>query len=161
MRAAQHPAQLEAFRRHELARASEEGRPSGRRCRSLWVSATLEPEWLETVDHAAPTKVRRVDPAAEDDAKLRKLVRAPKHLSRADDAPESPSAQDEKAYLARLANSVVDAHRAGHMTLVIVNQVKRAQGLHDRVSKILAASRDPAPALALLHSPVPPGGPEA
>ncbi|WP_419936820.1 CRISPR-associated endonuclease Cas3'' [Candidatus Palauibacter sp.] len=145
-------AQLEAFRRHELARASEEGRPSGRRCRSLWVSATLEPEWLETVDHAAPTKVRRVDPAAEDDAKLRKLVRAPKHLSRADDAPESPSAQDEKAYLARLANSVVDAHRAGHMTLVIVNQVKRAQGLHDRVSKILAASRDPAPALALLHS---------
>ena len=145
-------AQLEAFRRHELARASQEGRPTGRHCRSLWVSATLEPEWLETVDHAAPTKVRRVDPAAEDDAKLCKLARAPKHLSRADDAPESPGAADEKAYLARLANSVVDAHRAGHMTLVIVNQVKRAQGLHDRVSKILAARGDPAPALALLHS---------
>ena len=145
-------AQLEAFRRHELARASQEGRPTGRHCRSLWVSATLEPEWLETVDHAAPTKVRRVDPAAEDDAKLCKLARAPKHLSRADDAPESPGAADEKAYLARLANSVVDAHRAGHMTLVIVNQVKRAQGLHDRVSKILAARRERAPALALLHS---------
>ena len=51
-----------------------------------------------------------------------------------------------------LPNSVVDAHHAGHMTLVIVNQVKRAQGLHDRVSKILAARRDTVPALALLHS---------
>ncbi len=145
-------AQLEAFRRREFARASKSGRPTGRPCRSLWISATLAPEWLATVDHAAPTEVVRVDPAAEDDAKLRELARAPKHLSRANDAPESPGVQDERAYLGRLANSVVDAHRAGHMTLVIVNQVKRAQGLHDRVSKILAARRDSAPALALVHS---------
>ena len=147
-------AQLEAFRRHEFARASKNGRPTGRPCRSLWISATLEPEWLKTVDHAAPaaTKVIRVDPVAEDDAKLCELTWAPKHLRPAGTAPESSGAQDERAYLGRLANSVVDAHRAGHMTLVIVNQVKRAQGLHDRVSKILAARRDSAPALALVHS---------
>ena len=145
-------AQLEAFRHHELARARRQGRPTGRPCRSLWVSATLEPEWLATVDHAAPTKVIRVDPAAEDDAELCKLARAPKHLRSAGTVPESPGVQDERAYLGRLANSVVDAHRAGHMTLAIVNQVKRAQGLHDRVSKILATRKDRAPALALLHS---------
>ena len=145
-------AQLEAFRRHEIERAREEGRPTGRPCRSLWISATLEPEWLATVDHAAPTKVIRVDPAAKDDAKLHELARAPKHLSRAHDAPESPTAPHERTYLARLADSVVAAHRPGHMTLVIVNQVKRAQGLHDRVSTILAARKDRAPALALLHS---------
>ena len=145
-------AQLEAFRRHEIERAREEGRPTGRPCRSLWISATLEPEWLATVDHAAPTKVIRVDPAAKDDAKLHELARAPKHLSRAHDAPESPTAPHERTYLARLADSVVAAHRPGHMTLVIVNQVKRAQGLHDRVSEILATRKDRAPALALLHS---------
>ena len=145
-------AQLEAFRRRELARPTQQDRPAGRPCRSLWISATLEPEWLKTVDHAAPTKVMRVDPAAEDDAKLCELARAPKHLRRADDAPESAGAQDERTYLARLADSVVAAHRPGHMTLVIVNQVKRAQGLHDRVSVILATRKDRAPALALLHS---------
>ena len=145
-------AQLEAFRRHELARTREECRPVGRPCRSLWISATLKPEWLATVDHPAPSEVMRVDPAAEGDAKLRKLARAPKHLHRADHAPESSTAPHERTYLARLADSVVAAHREGHMTLAIVNQVKRAQGLHDRVSKILATRRNRAPALALLHS---------
>ena len=98
-------AQLETFRRREFARASMSGRPTGRPCRSLWLSATLDPEWLKTVDHVAPapTEVIRVDPAAEDDAKLRELARAPKRLSRANDTPESPGAQDEKDYVARLA----------------------------------------------------------
>ena len=145
-------AQLEAFRRQECERAEREGVPTGRSCRSLWISATLRPEWLKTVDHPTPTEVTRVDPRTENDERLLRLAQAPKHLEVAPDAPESATSADERAYLNRLAISVVGAHRPGHMTLVIVNQVKRAQALHAQVSKILASRPDPAPALALLHS---------
>ena len=147
-------AQLEAFRRHEFRRGEQEGRPCGDPCRSLWISATLQPEWLETVDHEAPapTKVVRVEPTAEDDTRLLALARAPKHLRLAEHAPESGNVGDENRYLARLANSVVAAHRPGHMTLVIVNQVKRAQGLFTRVSKVLGADENRAPRIALVHS---------
>ncbi len=145
-------AQLEAFRRQEYERAEREGAPAGRSCRSLWISATLRPEWLRTVDHPTPTEVMQVNPSAENDDGLLVLAQAPKRLAVAADAPQSKTAADEKAYLGRLATSVVDAHRAGYMTLVIVNQVKRAQALHDRVAKVLRARRSPVPALALLHS---------
>ena len=145
-------AQLEAFRRQELKKATRDGRAVGRPCRSLWISATLEPKWLETVDHRAPTGILRVDPTLENDAKLRDLAQAPKHLHRAEIAPESTSVPHENEYLAGLARSVVRAHRTGFMTLVIVNQVKRAQGLYERVRNLLAAREEPAPKLALLHS---------
>ena len=145
-------AQLDAFRRHEVLRAARDGRAAGRDCRSLWISATLEPEWLETVDYPVPNKVMRVDPATESDARLLKLARAPKHLDRVGIEPESASVPHERAYFARLAGALVDAHRAGHMTLVIVNQVKRAQELYERVRKMLAARKGRVPELALLHS---------
>ncbi len=145
-------AQLEAFRRHENSRLARNGQAAGRPSRSLWISATLEPEWLETVDHSAPTGILRVDPTAENDARLRDLAQAPKHLHRAEVAPESTSAPHERDYLAELARSVVDTHRTGSMTLVIVNQVKRAQGLYERVGNLLSARKDAAPELALLHS---------
>ena len=145
-------AQLEAFRRYEFARAVRENRPTGRPSRSLWISATLEPEWLETVDHPVPARVFRVDAATEADERLRDLAQAPKHLRSAGDRPESTTVPHERAYLSRLANSVVATHREGHMTLVIVNQVKRAQGLYKEVRKILNSRADRVPELVLLHS---------
>lgn len=146
-------AQLEAFRRREIEKAALDGRTVIRRpCRSLWISATLEPEWLETVDHSTPTMVTRVEPRIEEDARMLELAEAPKHLHVADDWPESNSVPHEKNYLARLAGSVVRAHRTGHMTLVIVNQVKRAQELYTRMRKILAVREGRVPELALLHS---------
>ena len=145
-------AQLQAFRQYEFQRATREHLSVGRPCRSLWISATLEPEWLETVDHPAPTAILRVDPKMEDDAKLNDLARAPKHLHKAAVAPGSTTVQHEEDYLTGLAQSVVDAHRTGFMTLVIVNQVKRAQGLYEQVQDFVAAREEPAPELALLHS---------
>ena len=145
-------AQLEAFRCHEFLRERRECRTLGRPCQSLWISATLEPEWLETVDHSVPTEVMQVDPAAEGDSKLVSLAKAPKHLQRANAAPESSSVKHEKGYLAQLARSVVDAHRTGHMTLVIVNQVKRAQALYVQIRKILPIRNGTTPQLLLLHS---------
>ena len=145
-------AQLEAFRRQELQKATELGRSLGHPCRSLWISATLEPEWLATVDYATPTRVMRVDPSDDDDDRMADLAQAPKHLHSTNDAPESSSVQHERDYLARLAGAVVNAHRTGYMTLVIVNQVKRAQELYMRVRDILAVREAHVPELALLHS---------
>jgi len=150
-------AQMEAFRRQESSGATDEGRSARHPCRSLWISATLEPEWLTTVDHPAPTKVLRVDPATETDDRLRKLVLAPKHLRRVGDAPDSGVFREQKAYIARLADSVLEAHRSGQMTLVIVNQVKRAQELYTQVRRRLAGSEGGYPELALLHSRFRPG----
>ncbi len=145
-------AQLEAFRCYEFKRAVDKSEKIGRPCRSLWISATLKPEWLKTVDHNTPTRILRVDPKVDADSKLYTLARAPKHLHRATDAPTSSSQQDERAYLKRLASSVVDAHRKGHMTLAIVNQVKRAQDLYLLVRSIFAERERHVPEMALLHS---------
>ena len=145
-------AQLEAFRRAEFERARREDRPAGRPCRSLWISATLKPEWLETVDHPAPSNVMRVEPEAEDDDRLRRRTRAAKHLACAEVGPETSTVGDQNAYVRQLAEAVVVAHRPGHMTLVIVNQVKRAQDLHGHVAELLKPRGGGAPGLALLHS---------
>ncbi len=148
-------AQLEAFRRNEFEESMQQSlRTKGRRSRSLWISATLQPEWLETVDHPAPepTKVMRVDPEMAADNRLLELARAPKHLHRIGDAPVSGTVNDEKAYLSQLAQAVVNKHRPGHMTLVIVNQVKRAQILYAQVSELLKKGKDDDTELALIHS---------
>ena len=147
-------AQLEAFRQAECERARREDRPADGPCRSLWISATLKPEWLETVDHPAPApaNVMVVEPEAGDDDRLRRLTRAAKHLACADIGPETANVGKHNAYIRRLAQAVVDAHRPGHMTLVIVNQVKRAQDLHGHVEKLLKPRGGGAPGLALLHS---------
>ena len=144
--------QLEAFRRMEYARAEAEGRPAGHPCRSIWISATLAPDWLKTVDHPVPERVLRVDPEKELDDGLLGLARAPKHLLPAKEAPESATARHQRAYLARLAKSALAEHRRNHMTLVIVNQVKRAQELLRQVQKLLAHWPRPVPELALVHS---------
>lgn len=144
-------AQLEAFRRKELS--SSERIPSlAQECRSLWVSATLEPEWLTTVDFDTPNRVVRVNPKMEEDAPLRSLVRAPKHLRRSGTEPESAANKHFPDYIARLADAVVRAHRAYHMTLVIVNQVNRAQNLYSEIKKNLSASDGQSPEVVLLHS---------
>ena len=147
-------AQLQAFRRSEAARAERTRRPNGRPARSLWISATLDPVWLKTVDHAEPPpgSVIRVDPTVAADGRLARLARAEKALRRSDIAPASPKSDAIKRYIAGLAESILNAHRAGYMTLVIVNRVVRAQDLHAAIERSLRQRESPPPALALVHS---------
>ena len=142
-------AQLEAFRREALD-AGDIKAPS-LPTHSMWVSATLEPEWLATVDFQAPSKVLQVNPAEENDAKIRDLVRAPKHLSQTSVIPESSVKKHEKVYIDQLASAVLEAHRPHHMTLVIVNQVGRAQNLYKSVHKALS-KKNSGPEVVLIHS---------
>lgn len=108
------------------------------RTRTLWVSATLEPDWLRTVDHGVPTSVLRVpDDVPEDgaDPRVRRLLDAGKRLSRAAAAPTGTGAKDTDAYAVALVREVLDAHRPGRTTLVILNTVARAQALWSALSR--------------------------
>ncbi len=171
-------AQLEAFRQSEADRArrdggaagrsshiitkieagpgsdGRDGGAAGRSSHSLWISATLDPRWLATVDHPAPpaAAVVRVDPAAAPDGRLARLAKAAKNLARSPVAPASPKKADLADYVARLADAILDAHRGGQMTLAIVNRVARAQALRDALGKRLAGRPPAAPTLALVHS---------
>ena len=144
--------QLEAFRRCDAGRTGQEDRTRPRSARSLWISATLEPDWLRTVDFRKPTAdaVRRVDPQQDRDERLRRLTTAKKVLTRTPIAPESSKAADIDAYIAQLARSVLDAHCPGRMTLIILNRVQRAQDLHGALAKEMKNAVNP-PTLALVH----------
>ena len=147
-------AQLEAFRRSDADRPEREQGSPAHPSRSLWISATLDAQWLATVDHPAPpsASVLRVDPAAVPDGRLARLVQATKRLNRSSVAPASPKKADLGNYVEQIADAILGAHRPGTMTLTIVNRVDRAQALHgvldNRMSKLMAA----APTLALVHS---------
>ena len=147
-------AQLEAFRRTEAARAVQTGDPVGLPSRSLWISATLDPTWLRTVDHETPQpeETVRVEPSTESDSRLARLVRAPKELCRAETVPQSSSSGDLKDYVEALADSILEAHRPGHMTIAIVNRVARAQDLYTAITKKLGKRGLSTPTLALVHS---------
>ena len=145
--------QLEAFRRCDADWAAREAEPPRCPARSLWVSATLEPHWIETVDFSAPPEhaICRVGPKHEQDSRLRKLTTAKKALKRATMMPASPKAGDIHAYVVQLARDVLKAHRPGRMTLTIVNQVSRAQKLHTALAEELKRKPGEIPELALIH----------
>ena len=147
-------AQLEAFRQSDAARARRERHTAGRPSRSLWISATLDPKWLATVDHPAPApaSVVKVDPAAAPDGRLARLARAAKRLSRSPVAPASPKKADLADYVGRLADALLDAHEKGRLTLAIVNRVDRAQALHGALDQRLSKLEAAPPTLALVHS---------
>lgn len=115
--------------------------------KSLWVSATLDPAWLHTVDFAAPdpSRVWRVpDDFPEDSAspRVRKIIEAHKPLAKAPGAKKA----DIDAYIGELTEFVRNVHVAGHRTLVIVNTVDRAQRLY------AALKRNDTPGVVLIHS---------
>lgn len=137
-------AQLEAFRRDDRIAPY---RPA----RSLWMSATQRPEWLETVDFRPHLEGQRSLGLDDEDRSLPSVLRrinAPKKLRQADTVLDRTTArQQSKSYLESLANEVLDAHVPGTQTLVIVNRVERAQRLAE-----LLASRAPELPRLLLHA---------
>ena len=134
--------QLEGFRRRF---------GTGIGAASLWVSATLHPEWLRTVDAPDDPTVWRVPddfPEDKDSPVVRRLIDAPKHIARSRVRPASARKADLSAYVRELAGEVLTLHRPGTMTLVILNTVARAQQVH----AALARQGAPPDRLALVHS---------
>jgi CRISPR-associated endonuclease/helicase Cas3 len=117
-------AQLEAFRRNfKVARPS----------RTIWLSATLNPRWLGTVDMqpylegASPLKLN----SDEQELDLVKSRReAVKRLTKSSlQLTAENQKQSAKGYLETLAEDVLKKHVNGTTTLVILNTVERVQNL--------------------------------
>jgi CRISPR-associated endonuclease/helicase Cas3 len=116
-------AQLEAFRRVF---------PHAMNSRTLWVSATLNRDWLDTVDlhpHMDSLSSRAIGDADRKQAgdrlrAVKSLAKAPFTLSKA--AGNNAGLQP---YLENLRDVVLETHDAQAQTLIIVNRVERAQQL--------------------------------
>ena len=123
-------AQLEAFRR---------AFPLSRNSRSLWLSATLNPQWLATIDlqpHLADFRTQGLDKA--DEAQAGERLNARKSLQKAAvqlDGEAKNKTKGLKTYLDTLCDAVLEAHDPNAQTLVILNQVERAQGLFQAIRK--------------------------
>ncbi len=114
-------AQLEAFRRL-LPEQNTESANNG--CRSVWMSATMQADWLKTVDFKdGVDALPRLELDGEDhkNAQVRNRWNAKKPLTKA-------TAVMDK--LAALADEIRQAHKPGTRTIVVVNTVKRACELH-------------------------------
>lgn len=130
-------AQLQAFRTADAASAF-------RPCRSWWMSATLQPDWLASVDTAelvAGLGPPLVIPAATRTGELWRVRKPVRRLA-------------VEAAASTLATPVVEGHASlvdgphGRITLAIVNTVDRAQELHAALASRLGAGTD----LRLVHS---------
>ena len=108
--------------------------------RSIWMSATLDPSWLETVDHPRERLGRVLDLNEEDhqNAYVEKLWTAPKPLGK------STALMGD---IAACAEAIVGAHRGGTKTLAVFNTVRRAV----EVFKQLVGRAD-IPLPVLIHS---------
>lgn len=124
---------------------------TARRCRSLWASATLRPDWLASIDmhqHMASLRAARLEADDRADPGVAKRLHAPKALHRAPVVLDSQSGrQRARGYIDALAAEILAAHGAGEQSLVIVNRVERAQRLYDAIGK-----RAPALPRLLLHA---------
>jgi CRISPR-associated endonuclease/helicase Cas3 len=112
---------------------------------SLFMSATMEPGWLETVDHPAPVSVFTLeadDLAAPD---LSRRRQAKKKLERA----KTVLARADKSAPAKLADEILDRHLPGSRTLAVFNTVDRALEVFDALER-KAGTRNLAS--VLLHS---------
>jgi CRISPR-associated endonuclease/helicase Cas3 len=97
--------------------------------KTIWMSATLRPAWLGSVDFS--DKVSSLPPLelSDDDRNmesLNKRLGAKKTL-----APAGISASDRPEEVAKIATLVKHQHRPGSLTLVVVNTVERAQKLYE------------------------------
>jgi CRISPR-associated endonuclease/helicase Cas3 len=119
-------AQLAAFREKLGAHGNSQ---------SLWMSATLGQAQLDTVDHPKPPAGWRVLGLEKDDlAKpdVKKRIRAPKIVKKLDLALTKDKA---KSYPKDLAAVALREHQAETLTLVVVNQVGRAQEVYQQLLK--------------------------
>lgn len=110
---------------------------SFRPCMTMWMSATVEPRWLRTVD--LPEVDRAFELGPEDQTpELSKRLDAGKTVMRLDVDPKSER---------ELAMAIVEHHTGGTRSLVVLNTVRRAQAVYKEVEKL-----KPEAEVILLHS---------
>lgn len=132
------------------------------KCPSVWMSATLEPDWLETIDFRCRSGSEKLGPSSEATA-------GPIELSDEDYDPRRPlfqrmtaaktlaplcvpSSRDMKDVAKMILGSGerTGIHQPNSQTLVIVNTVERAKAVYDELQKL--RKKSPTPSLLLIHS---------
>ncbi len=118
-------AQLEAFRRRF---------PLAKNSRSLWVSATLNKKWMDTVDLKPYVEGLKTLGLEEDDQQQAEVERRLNSVKAVKKLPiilgKNAGKKDGRdAYLKALCEEVLKAHAEDSQTLVILNRVDRAQRL--------------------------------
>jgi CRISPR-associated endonuclease/helicase Cas3 len=116
-------------------------------CASVWMSATLEPGWLDTIDFRAgrfDTPTVELAKADDDDPRLKKRMTAAKTLG----GLGATSSKDMKD----VAAAVLAAHKESEetQTLVVLNTVDRAKATYDALRAL--RKRAELPRLLLVHS---------
>lgn len=112
---------------------------TGVRTKSVWMSATMAPGRLRTIDFRTQT-LSAIELTAADlhHANLSTRYHAPKPIA----ATKASSKEPDK-----LAKEIAAAHHTGSLTLVVVNQVSRARALYAALAKTAKAV-----SVRLLHS---------
>lgn len=97
---------------------------------SIWMSATVKSDWLDTIDHGAPSdsEVLELGPADLENAELEKRYSARKIVSEVNFKTGSK-------YASELAEFIAETHEIGTLTLVIVNTVERSQAIYKALTK--------------------------
>lgn len=135
-------AQLEAFRRRFSVASTS---------RTLWVSATLNPDWLATVDMRPYLEKAHQLKLTADESKhpsLQTRLAAMKRLNKAATTLTTENQkQSSKIYSEALAQEILNRHVDGTNTLAIMNTVERAQSLTNALVK-----KKPSVDLMLVHS---------
>jgi len=112
-------------------------------CGSIWMSATMQPSWLKTVDFSPEVLgCLGLEKADRENPEVRRRHRAKKPLSKA------------KATIgdaAAVAAEIRAAHRSGSRTLAVVNTVERARAIHRQLRKLAKRESSP-PQMVLIHS---------
>ena len=105
--------------------------------RSVWMSATVSPDWLGAPDHPAPTpdRVLELSDADLSDERLSARRNAKKTVS------EAKGIQSGARYKRAVARLASDKHRKGTLTLVILNTVERAQDVFGEIGKLIKAEK--------------------
>jgi CRISPR-associated endonuclease/helicase Cas3 len=127
--------QLEAFRR---SRATTELRPTI----SWWMSATLQPDWLDSIDFRETRQRELAEP-----------IRVPAEERRGHiwDNEKTLEWRRDVSTEEELARVAFDGHRPGTQTLIVVNTVKRAVETMKALEKATKKAKD-GPELALAHA---------
>jgi CRISPR-associated endonuclease/helicase Cas3 len=98
---------------------------------TIWMSATLRPDWLKTVDFKEKVDdllCLELESKDRDAEELKKRLEAKKPIKKAD-----TSAGDMPEEIAKIATIVKEKHQRGSLTLVVVNTVDRARKLYDAI----------------------------
>lgn len=104
---------------------------------SLWMSATVQPQWLATVDHLEPSSSQVMELEQDDmtSSGLRKRHNARKMVSEI-------SIANNNQYPRKMAELIKGRHKPGTLTLAIVNTVERAQAVYRELNNARNDSLD-------------------